>query len=234
MADQWCRSRDADHPRAGFFAGVGTAVRRSRIVFAGPRMQSELAGCSHAPPNVPSIAPGLLFRERFKGTTQAILFDRPVRRGGTPAAVSPMLIVTGNARIPPRSPWPSRFARSSRSWRWRRRPLRLHASRGFSGVPANQSIDQGFLGNCHSQKRYSRPLVRRSMRRHATKMTRARHDRARPLKPWQRPAHAQSGAEWYPPFAVLKAVIRDHFCWSCGRRLRECRTAKDKREAQGN
>ncbi len=161
-------------------------------------MQSELACCSYAPPNVASIALGLLFRDRFKGTTQAILFDRPVRRGGTPAAVLPMVIVTGDAHILPRSPWPSRFARSSRSWRWRRRLLWLHASRGFSGVPANQSIDQGFLGNCHSQKRYSRPLVRRSMRRHARKMTRARHDQARPLRPWRRPAHAQSGAKWSP------------------------------------
>jgi hypothetical protein len=41
---------------------------------------------------------------------------------------------------------------------------------------------------------------------------------------------AESGIRGYPPFAVLKPVIRDHFCWSCGCRLRECRTAKGKRE----
>ena len=203
MADQWCRSRDANHPRAGFFGDVGTAVRR-RESSSPVRVAVRIGGPQSCSAERSSIVPGLLFRERFKGTTQAILFDRPVRRGGTPAAVSPMLIVTGDAHIPPRSPWPSRFARSSRSWRWRRQPLRLHASRGFSGVPANQSIDQGFLGNCHSQKRYSRPLVRRLMRRHATKMTRARHDRARPLKPWQRPAHAQSGAEWSPRLRALR------------------------------
>jgi len=131
-----------------------------------------------------------LVRERFKGTTQAIVFDRSFRPGGT-SAVLPMAIVTGSVHHP-RSPWPSRFARSSRSLRWRHRPLRLHASRGFCGVPANQSIDRGFLENCHSQKRYSRPPVRTSMRRHAKKTTPARHDQARPLRPWRRPAHAQS------------------------------------------
>ncbi len=118
---------------------------------------------------------------RFTGTGQEFSFDRPVRRGGTPA-VLPMVIVTGNAHIHPQSPLPSRFARSSRSLRWRHRPLTLHASRGFSGVPANQSIDQEFSGNCHSQKRYSRPPVRPSMRRHAKKRNRARHDQARPVE----------------------------------------------------
>jgi hypothetical protein len=126
--------------------------------------------------------PGLLLRKRFKGITQAIVFDRSFRRDGT-SAVLPMVIVTGNVHHP-RSPWPSRFARSSRSWRWRHRPLMLHASTGFSGVPANQSIDREFLGNCHSQKRYSRPLVQTSTRQHAKKRARARHDQARPLRPW--------------------------------------------------
>jgi hypothetical protein len=129
--------------------------------------------------------------ERFKGTTQEFVFDRPFRPGGT-SAVLPMLIATGNVHQP-RSPSPSRFVRSSRSSRWRHRLLRLHASGGFSGVPANQSIDREFLENCRSQKRCSRPPVRTSMRRHARKTTRARHDRARPLRPWRRPAHAQSG-----------------------------------------
>ncbi len=124
-------------------------------------------------------APGLLFRERFKGTTQEILFDRPARHDAT-SVVLPMVIVTGSAQIRLQSPLPSRFARSSRSLRWRHRPLTLHASRGFSGVPANQSIDREFSGNCHSQKRYSRPPVRASMRRHAKKRNRARHDQARP------------------------------------------------------
>ena len=166
-------------------------------------MQSELAGCSHAPPNVPSIGLGLLFRERFKGTTQAILFDRPFRRGGT-SSVLPMVILSGNVHSHPQSPLPSRFAGTSSFSRWRHRPLTLHASKGFSGVAANQSIDQEFLGNRHSQKRYSRPLVRTSMRRPAKKRARARHDQARPLWPWRRPAHAQADAEWSPRLPALR------------------------------
>ena len=145
-----------------------------------------------------------LVRDRFKDTTQEFLFDRSFRPGGTPALL-PMAIVTGNVRQP-RSPWPSRFARSSRSWRWRHRPLRLHASRGFSGAPANRSIDRGFWENCHSQKRCSRPPARTSMRRHARKTTRAHCDQARPLRPWRRPAHAQSGGDWSPGLPALRRV----------------------------
>ena len=149
--------------------------------------------------------PGLLFRERFRGTTQAILFDRPVRRGGT-SSVLPRVILTGNVHSRPQSPLPSRFAGTSGFSRWRRRPLTLHASKGFFDVVANQSIDQEFLGNRHSQKRYSRPLVRTSMRRRAKKMARSRHDQARPLWPWRRPAHAQSGGEWNPGLPALRHV----------------------------
>jgi Helix-turn-helix domain len=42
---------------------------------------------------------------------------------------------------------------------------------------------------------------------------------------------AESGVRGYPPFAVLQPIIRNHFC---RRRLRECRTAKGKREAEKN
>jgi hypothetical protein len=146
--------------------------------------------------------------ERFKGTTQEFVFDRSFRPGGT-LAVLPMLIATGNVHQP-RSPSPSRFVRSSRSSRWRHRPLRLRASRGFSGAPANQSIDRESLENCHSQKRCSRPLVRTSMRRHARKTTRARHDQARPLRPWRRPVHALSGRAWGPGLPALRRVAADN------------------------
>src|ERR1700676_1178387 len=44
----------------------------------------------------------------------------------------------------------------------------------------------------------------------------------------------ESGVHRYPPFAVLKAVSRDHFCWSCWRRLREWRIAEGKSEPQRN
>jgi hypothetical protein len=194
-----------------FFAGAGTAVRWRGL-------SPPVCVCSQERPSAVSLRQAFHssrhplrrecfemntvitsasislppFRERFKGTTQEFVFDRSFRPEGT-SVVLPLMMVTGSAQIRLQSPLPSRFARSSRSSRWRHRPLTLHASRGFSGVPANQSIDQEFSGNCHSQKRCSRPPVRPSMRRHAKKRNRARHDQARPWRPWRRPAHAQSG-----------------------------------------
>ena len=105
---------------------------------------------------------------------------------------------------------------------------------GFSGVPANRSIDQASLGNCHSQGDIlGRPLGFR--RGHSR---RERRERAVVIK------HVLCGHGGgllmrhsvecsvcgYRPFAVLKAIIRDHLRRGCRRRLRECRTAKRKHE----